>query len=915
MQDRQTPLDPFVGRTAELARVAEVITRVRDGQPWLVAIEGDPGIGKTTLARRGLAGAAGLRVLSARADQAEADLDFGIVDQLLRAAGGSAPAAALTGASSSFSVGARLLEVVGEQQAGVLAIVIDDLQWADRKSVEALMFMLRRLSVDPVITVVTYRGPSNRLDEAAQRLLLSVENRLFLPLGGLDPAEVTSLAAALRAEALDEEAAGWLYRQTGGHPLYLRTLLSEGSGFDPDAPGRPAVPRSLAAAVGDHLRALPAESRVILEMLAVLNQRTPLAQLGQAAEVTSPTAAIEPAVAAGLVEWWPEEPTCPVAIRHLLVRDAIYAGIPVSRRRLLHARAADLVSEAVSWEHRVAALDQPDEGLAAELEQLGASEAARGHLGLAATHLQWASDISPDRADRERRLLTAALHLTLAVESRGLALREAVEATASSPLRSCVLGTMAFSSGQLAEAEQRFSQALAQARQDPGSQPLAALIANRLAGTYTLLGDGAKVMAFGRQALDGGLLDTAAASQTRALIAIGASQVSGARAGLTELAHLEPDPARVGPVDIDALSFRGVFHLLDGDPGQAVSDLGASLTLVRRGATLTLGLRAYCYLALAQYLAGEWDDVLLTAEQAFSATAIHSRRIELPLLHLAAGCVPASRGAAEEAERHARLAEEAAATMDYGQERVYAGMARALVCQAAGDYLGMADALGAWQDDAALDGRSRVYAVLWRPLLAEGLVGSGQLEPAAAVLGQLRADSTQVSYLRPAVAWLEGWLAEQRGAAADALEIYARGEQSPGLRSPVHDGRLLLAHGRLLRRTGQRRLAVERLRQASALYHALRAEPFIARAEEELAACHLPGSPAKKQSVLTLTSRETEVAHLVGKGLSNPEIAAELFVSRKAVEYHLGNIYAKCGLHGRQQLRHFVEQWGQPAAV
>ena len=92
MQDRQTPLDPFVGRTAELARVAEVITRVKDGQPWLVAIEGDPGIGKTTLARRGLAGAADLRVLSARADQAEADLDFGIVDQLLRAAGGPAPA-------------------------------------------------------------------------------------------------------------------------------------------------------------------------------------------------------------------------------------------------------------------------------------------------------------------------------------------------------------------------------------------------------------------------------------------------------------------------------------------------------------------------------------------------------------------------------------------------------------------------------------------------------------------------------------------------------------------------------------------------------------------------------------------------------------------------------------------------------
>jgi hypothetical protein len=72
----------------------------------------------------------------------------------------------------------------------------------------------------------------------------------------------------------------------------------------------------------------------------------------------------------------------------------------------------------------------------------------------------------------------------------------------------------------------------------------------------------------------------------------------------------------------------------------------------------------------------------------------------------------------------------------------------------------MADALRHWADDAALDNRSRMYAVLWRPLLAEGLVGSGQLEQAAAVLDQLHAQSGQVSYLQPALAWLDGWLTE-----------------------------------------------------------------------------------------------------------------------------------------------------------
>ncbi len=935
MGDRQPPLEVFVGRAAELARAAQVVAMVETGQPWLVTIEGEPGVGKTALARRVLAGDGSVawQLLSARADQAETDLDFGLADQWLRATGVTSPLTGPPGSAdsdiSSFAAGAQLLEVVsGLLAAGPVAIFLDDLQWADRKSVEALMFMLRRLSVDPVLTVVTYRGPHERLNGAAQRMLASAENRLPVTLAGLGPDEVASLVSTLRPDSADDGVVDRLYKDTGGHPLYLRTLLNDGAALAARGHEPHALPRSLAAAVGDQLRGLPPETRTIVEMLAVLNQRMPLAQLGQAAQAGSPSTAIEPAVAAGLVDWWPEDPVCPVELRHLLVRDAIYARITATERGRMHDRAASVVGEAASWEHRVAALDQPDEDLAAQLEALAGHEAAGGRLALAATHLQWASSISPGRAGRERRLLTAALHLMLAEESRGAALREAVEAASPSPLRSCVLGAMAFARGQLAEAERRFSEALAQAQQldGPDRLPLIALIANRLSGTYTLLGEGEKVMAFGHQALGTASLDPAAASQTRTLVAIGAAQVSGPGAALAELAQLPADPARVSRIDIDGLAFRGVYRLMAGDLDPAITDLTASLGLVRQGATLTLGLRAYFYLAMAQYLAGAWDDVLLTVEQGFSALAIHSRQFELPLLHLAAGCVPAGRGATAEAESHARLATDAAARVDYGQERVYAAMARALVGQAAGDYLGVADALGPWQDASVLDGRSRVYAVLWRPLLAEGLMGSGQLEKASSVLSQLRADSGQVGYLAPALAWLEGWLAEQRGDPERALKLYEAGEAATTgeAGSPVYQARLQLAHGRLLRRTGQRRPAVDRLRRADQAFQALRAAPFITRTETELAACRLPASPgsagsagssARKRSALALTSRETEVAHLVGKGMSNPEIAAELFVSRKAVEYHLGNIYAKCGLRGRQQLRRFVESWARPAAI
>src|SRR5262249_1546231 len=216
-----------------------------------------------------------------------------------------------------------------------------------------------------------------------------------------------------------------------------------------------------------------------------------------------------------------------------------------------------------------------------------------GRPALAGPHLQWAADISPAGADRERRLLTAVLHLMTAEDPRGVALREAVEATAPSPLRGCVLAGMALSAGQLAEAVRLHSQALAQARTDPDSQPLAAMIATRLAGTYALLGDPAKVQAFGRWALGTGRLDAAAASVTRTYVAIGVCEAAGPGAALAELAHLDADPARVGPLEAGALSFRGVFRLLAGDLGPAVSDLVASLKLGRRGAALGVGAGRY----------------------------------------------------------------------------------------------------------------------------------------------------------------------------------------------------------------------------------------------------------------------------------------------------------------------------------
>ncbi len=116
----------------------------------------------------------------------------------------------------------------------------------------------------------------------------------------------------------------------------------------------------------------------------------------------------------------------------------------------------------------------------------------------------------------------------------------------------------------------------------------------------------------------------------------------------------------------------------------------------------------------------------------------------------------------------------------------------------------MADVLVPYSDEAAADARTRALAALWRPLLAEGLIGSGEAKKATVVLDQLQENASQASWLAPALAWLQGWLAEQQGDTNRAREIYSYGE-SADPQSPVYAARLLLAHGLLLRRTGQRR--------------------------------------------------------------------------------------------------------------
>jgi predicted ATPase len=223
----------FVAREDELSALHGALREARDGRPVVVAIEGEPGIGKTTLLRRFLAGAPDTEILWASGDETEVSLDHGISSQLWAAMPpgvGAADGPAFSGSASGsdgFAQGAAFLAALGAlQERGVVVIVVDDLQWADLPSARALLFAVRRLRRDSVLVLLTSRPHSlARLGDSWSRLLSQQGQRLRL--AGLAPADLRPLASTLCGLELSPAVRERLCEHTGGNPLYVRALLEE----------------------------------------------------------------------------------------------------------------------------------------------------------------------------------------------------------------------------------------------------------------------------------------------------------------------------------------------------------------------------------------------------------------------------------------------------------------------------------------------------------------------------------------------------------------------------------------------------------------------------------------------------------------------------------------------------------------
>ncbi|HXZ75899.1 MAG TPA: AAA family ATPase, partial [Streptosporangiaceae bacterium] len=460
----------FVGRQRELAVLAELAARARADQPQVVLVEGDAGMGKSSLITQFAPMVSATAVLRASGEEGESSLCYGVISQVAAAAGSlgvAAPALLSGGLAESLdplAVGAELLSIFDTlgRPGQLTLLLVDDLHWSDPLSARALLFCLRRLWADRVLVVVTARpGQLARHGEGWYRFFAGDERATRLRLDPLGTAEVVALSRELGTGQLSQPAAAVLLEHTAGNPLYCVALLRElGAGQLDRAHGPPRVPRDLAGLLLARVSRLQPAAQDLVMAAAVLGQRSPLRLAGELAGIDDPPVAAEEAAGASVLVQVPGELGDDISFVHPLVRSAVYHDLGIARRAALHRRAASLLGGERSLAHRVAAAAGPDEALAVDLEEAARDAQSSGRTALAASLFAQAATASAEAGPRERRLLDALeAHLAAGDVADAEALAPLVERASPGGRRSALLGTLDLFAGRLASAEQRLGEA------------------------------------------------------------------------------------------------------------------------------------------------------------------------------------------------------------------------------------------------------------------------------------------------------------------------------------------------------------------------------------------------------------------------------------------------------------------------
>jgi DNA-binding CsgD family transcriptional regulator/tetratricopeptide (TPR) repeat protein len=913
----------FVGRAGELDWLSGLLAEATAGTPRVAIIEGEAGLGKSSLITAFLAGQPDTPALVASGDAAEQELPWGMVRQLAYRADGDLlagfPLLAGGPAASAdpLSVGEELLGLLAAcSAAGGLIVVIEDLQWADQLSARALLFACRRLAGEKVLVIGSGRPQHlSRLGEGWARFLTGDRRCTRVALPRLSAAELAELATALGRGLPSGGLSGRGMRRVADHsrgnPLFARAMLTELPGYVLEGPDNGLyLPRSLAAVILPRLNALPAAARNLVIAASVLGEQCAVSDAAVLAGVPQPDHALDQAVAAGFLAVQPGHRG--LRFSHELIRRAVYGDITATRRRSLHRWAAAMTDGPDSLSHRVAAAGGTDLQLALELDAAAAMAARRGEIAPAAAYLVQAAELGARGPGRAARLLSAFELLVRTGDACGAEdMRPLVEHLPASIRRDTALGQLAMLGARPATAEELFLAAWAAHRQ-PGRGEAAddEAAAEAAAGLALLYGnalstDQCRVWARRSMITAGDGLAGPGGWAALGALAMARAVMGEAAAALKLFSFLPPAAALVPDGHADALTVRGMLRLWTGDLPGADADLTAVVTRIRLGLRPRYPGQALGYLAETAFRLGRWDEAQDHAELAVSLAEDAGRRCDLPFAHNVAARVAAFRGEWELASAHVSSAEHAARAAGTPAAMGFAAAARSVLGLARDDPAEVLQATPAGPLARVAGSGDDPTTCLWRPALIWALLRSGRLDEATAALDAFEASSAACddrqalvhsARLRASVARAAGDLEqaecvlEERRALADGLAI------------PIAQALFDVEYGRCLARAHRRPAALARLRSAHEMLAGLGARPFADAVAAELAALGLRGRPDADPGLIGLTAQERQVARLVADGMSNREAAAQLYLSPKTIEYHLAHIFAKLGIKTRYQL-------------
>jgi DNA-binding CsgD family transcriptional regulator len=896
------------GRERERALLLALLDRVRGGHSAAIVLRGEAGVGKTALLNDVLESATDLRVVRAAGIESEMELPYAglqqlcasMLDQLprlpapqsgaLRTALGLAEGPA----PDRFLVGLAALGLLSEAAEGQpLICVVDDCQWLDRASSQALAFTARRIEAEGVLLAFAARPPVPDLEGIPE-----------LKLDGLRDLDARALLLSVLRGPLDEQVRERILAETRGNPL---ALLELPRGLSPsELAGGFGLPRQLPLADRieetflRRVETLPEATWLMVLIAAADPVGNPALVWRAAARLGLPADALASAEAAGLLKI-----NGHVTFRHPLVRSAIYGASSPNDRHKVHGALAAVTDPGLDPDRRAWHLAQaavgPDEEVAAELERSAARAQRRGGLAAAAAFLERAVWLSLEPGPQARRALAAAQAKYLA--------------GAPDAARRLLLTAEAGPLGELERAEVDMIRAQIAFTANRGGDVPALLLraARRLEPLDLRLArqtylDAEVAGHFAGRLAPGSLRETAEAARRvppapdsksasdELLDGLAIALTDGYAAGAPTLKQAVRDfPAATAAEQLRWLwpAAHVAMALWDDESYEALSarhiEIGRAAGVLAVLPT-ALTTRVVCCAFTGQLTAAEG----LIGELAALTTAIG-----IPVPQYGPVFVAAWRGREETALAVIDAAVGQATASGEGGVLAFADYARAVLGNGLGHYQ---DALVAATATDAFGTEGFTIYTQGLAELIEAAARAGVPERAGDALARLE-EMTRAS----GTDWAAGIRARSRALLSaddqaeplyrEAIERLARTRVRPQL------ARARLVYGEWLR--GQHRSADARreLLQAYELLTGMGLEAFAERARRELAAA---GETVRRPAVPRshdLTSQETQIAKLAREGLTNQEIAFQLYLSARTVEWHLRKVFTKLGITSRRQLQ------------